>query len=67
MKRSDGTDSEWDSSSKITEKKKVKVKMKQLRIGLEAHDYLKNEAFKRDISMKTLVDEIVLEYRDRHQ
>lgn len=65
MKRSDRTDSKWDSSSKITEKKKVK--MKQLRIGLEAHDYLKNEAFKRDISMKTLVDEIVLEYRDRHQ
>ncbi|UJF16781.1 hypothetical protein LZ578_11995 (plasmid) [Jeotgalibaca sp. MA1X17-3] len=65
MKRSDRTDSEWGSSSKKRETKKVK--MKQLRIGLEAHDYLKNEAFKRDISMKTLVDEIVLEYRDRHQ
>ena len=65
MKRRDGIDPEWGSSSKKKETKKVK--MKQLRIGLEAHDYLKNEAFKRDISMKTLVDEIVLEYRDRHQ
>ncbi len=65
MKRRDFNYSELDQPSTNEETKKVE--MKQLRIGLEAHTYLKNEAFKRDISMKTLVDEIVLEYKDRNQ
>ena len=64
MKKREFDYSSLDSPS--SEHQTKKVEMKQLRIGLEAHLYLKNEAFKREISMKTLVDEIVLEYRDHH-
>lgn len=46
---------------------KEKVELKQIRIGKEAHEYLKNEAFKRDVSMKNLLDEIVKEYKEKNQ
>ncbi|MGE7365448.1 hypothetical protein ACQKKE_02220 [Desemzia incerta] len=46
---------------------KEKVELKQIRIGKEAHEYLKNEAFKRGISMKNLLDEIVKEYKEKNQ
>lgn len=46
---------------------KEKVELKQIRIGIEAHEYLKNEAFKRDVSMKNLLDEIVKEYKEKNQ
>lgn len=46
---------------------KEKVELKQIRIGIEAHEYLKNEAFKRGVSMKNLLDEIVKEYKEKNQ
>ena len=47
-------------------KDRKKVELKQIRIGKEAHDYLKNESFKRNISMKNLLDEIVKEYQEKN-
>lgn len=46
---------------------KEKVELKQIRIGKEAHGYLKKEAFKRGISMKNLLDDIVKEYKEKNQ
>ncbi|TFJ41958.1 hypothetical protein CKN73_13080 [Carnobacterium divergens] len=55
------------SEKKFEEKeKKQRVELKQIRIGKDAHEYLRNEAFKRNISMKNLLDEIVAEYRKQH-
>lgn len=45
---------------------KKKVELKQIRIGKDAHEYLRNEAFKRNISMKNLLDEIVEDYKTQH-
>ena len=46
---------------------KEKVELKQIRIGKEAHEYLRNEAFNRGISMKNLLDDIVKEYKEKNQ
>lgn len=38
-----------------------------VRIGIDGHEYLRQEAFKRNISMKELLDEVLEEYRkNRH-
>lgn len=47
-------------------KARTKVELKQIRIGKEAHEYLKKESFKRNISMKNLLDEIVKEYQEKN-
>lgn len=49
------------------DKEKEKVELKQIRIGKESHEYLRNEAFNRGISMKNLLDEIVKEYKEKKQ
>lgn len=50
-----------DLSESDQQKKQTETKM--VRIGIDGHQYLRNEAFKRNISMKELLDEILEEYR----
>lgn len=55
-----------NKSAKDQKERKETVELKQIRIGKETHEYLRNEAFKRRISMKNLLEEIVQEYRDKN-
>lgn len=52
-----------DLSESDQQKKQTETKM--VRIGIDGHQYLRNEAFKRNISMKELLDEILEEYRKK--
>ncbi|MDN6626696.1 MAG: hypothetical protein L0K82_05725 [Pisciglobus halotolerans] len=57
--------SKSDLSENDPQKKKTETKM--VRIGTDGHEYLRQEAFKRNISMKELLDEVLEEYRkNRH-
>ena len=57
--------SKSDLSENDPQKKQTETKM--VRIGIDGHEYLRQEAFKRNISMKELLDEVLEEYRkNRH-
>lgn len=56
-----------ENKQEVAPKEKEKVELKQIRIGKESHEYLRNEAFNRGISMKNLLDEIVKEYKEKKQ
>ena len=56
-----------ENKKEVATKEKEKVELKQIRIGKESHEYLRNEAFNRGISMKNLLDEIVKEYKEKNQ
>lgn len=57
--------SKSDLSENDPQKKQTETKM--VRIGTDGHEYLRQEAFKRNISMKELLDEVLEEYRrNRH-
>lgn len=56
-----------ENKKEVVPKEKEKVKLKQIRVGKESHEYLRNEAFNREISMKNLLDEIVKEYKEKNQ
>lgn len=47
-------------------RKKIK-ETKNTRLGLEAHEYIRTEAFKRNITMSDLLDEIIEEYKKTTQ
>lgn len=56
-----------ENKKEVVPKEKEKVELKQIRVGKESHEYLRNEAFNRGISMKNLLDEIVKEYKEKNQ
>lgn len=47
----------------ISASRRDKVELKAVRVGVETHDFLKKEAFRRDISIKNLLDEIIEDYK----
>ena len=56
-----------ENKKEVVPKEKEIVELKQIRVGKESHEYLRNEAFNRGISMKNLLDEIVKEYKEKNQ
>lgn len=55
----------FNSDLPESDQQKKQTETKMVRIGIDGHQYLRNEAFKRNISMKELLDEILEEYRKK--
>ncbi len=55
----------FNSDLPKSDQQKKQTETKMVRIGIGGHKYLRNEAFKRNISMKELLDEILEEYREK--
>lgn len=63
MKKRDFDTSNLPEKPPAMRGRKKAQETKNTRIGLEAHEYLRNEAFKRNISMIELLDEIIEQYK----
>lgn len=55
----------FESTSVQNDQQKSQTETKMVRIGIDGHEYLRQEAFRRNISMKELLDEVLEEYRKK--
>uniref|UniRef100_UPI00344E9E6F hypothetical protein n=1 Tax=Carnobacterium sp. TaxID=48221 RepID=UPI00344E9E6F len=64
MKKRDFDTSNLPEKPPAMRGRKKSQETKNTRIGLEAHEYLRKEAFKRNITMIELLDEIIEKYKN---